>query len=146
MVFFDPMVSALVGWLVSMTSRQAGHFFFEPKGYDHVNDAVARAQGGNQGRLQFAAQGRADGDLGAVAAGALSRSHAVFMFAPWASPATSRMRQAKIWLAVGIGGLLFRTVHLFFIRDVDTGLVWMTKIITDPFNDLKPITRRRCSC
>ena len=35
------------------------------------------------------------------------------------------------------GGLLFRTVHLFFIRDVETGLVWMTKIITDPFNDLK---------
>ena len=42
-----------------------------------------------------------------------------------------------IWLAVGIGGLLFRTVHLFFIRDVQTGLVWMTKILTDPFNDIK---------
>ncbi len=26
-------------------------------------------------------------------------------------------------------------MHLFFIRDVETGLVWMTKIITDPFND-----------
>ena len=48
------------------------------------------------------------------------------------------MRQvAKIWLAIGIGGLLFRTVHLFFIRDVETGLVWMTKILTDPFSDLK---------
>jgi hypothetical protein len=47
------------------------------------------------------------------------------------------MRQvAKIWLAVGAGGLLFRTVHLFFIRDVETGLVWMTKILTDPFHDL----------
>src|SRR6478752_5567256 len=34
-----------------------------------------------------------------------------------------------------IGGLLFRTVHLFFIYNVETGLVWMTKIITDPFND-----------
>jgi hypothetical protein len=31
---------------------------------------------------------------------------------------------------------LFRTVHLFFIRDVETGLVWMTKILTDPFHDL----------
>jgi hypothetical protein len=48
------------------------------------------------------------------------------------------MRQvAKIWLAVGAGGLLFRTVHLFFIRDVETGLVWMTKILTDPFHDVK---------
>ncbi len=44
MMFFDPVVAALIGWLVSMTSRQAGHqaghFFFEPKGYDHVNDAT----------------------------------------------------------------------------------------------------------
>ena len=39
-------------------------------------------------------------------------------------------------MAVGVGGLLFRTVQLFFIRDVQTGLVWMTKILTDPFHDL----------
>src|ERR1700712_4497181 len=35
----DPALAALLAWGVSMTSRQAGHFFFEPKGYDHVNDA-----------------------------------------------------------------------------------------------------------
>ena len=40
-----------------------------------------------------------------------------------------------IWLVVGAGGLLFRTVQLFFVRDVETGLVWMTKILTDPFHD-----------
>ena len=28
------------GWLVAMTSRQVGHFFFEPKGYDDVNQAT----------------------------------------------------------------------------------------------------------
>ena len=43
----------------------------------------------------------------------------------------------EIWLFVGIGALLFRTIHLFFLRDVQTGLVWLTKIITDPFNDVK---------
>jgi hypothetical protein len=32
---------------------------------------------------------------------------------------------------------LFRTVQLFFIRDVVTGLAWMTKIVTDPFNDAR---------
>ena len=32
--------AALLAWLVSMTSRQAGHFFFEPKGYDHINQAT----------------------------------------------------------------------------------------------------------
>ena len=40
MMFFDPLMSALIGWLVSMTSRQAGHFFFEPRDYDHLNQAT----------------------------------------------------------------------------------------------------------
>ena len=43
----------------------------------------------------------------------------------------------SVWLALGVGGLLFRTVHLFFLQDVQTGLVWMTKILTDPFHDIK---------
>jgi hypothetical protein len=42
-----------------------------------------------------------------------------------------------IWLVVGLGGLLFRTIQLFFIKDVQTGLVWATKILTDPFHDIK---------
>jgi predicted membrane protein len=42
-----------------------------------------------------------------------------------------------LWLAIGFGGLLFRTVQLFFVRDVQTGMVWVTKILTDPFHDLK---------
>ena len=37
---------------------------------------------------------------------------------------------------IGIGGLVFRTVHLFFLKDVMSGLVWATKIITDPFHDV----------
>ncbi|MGY4266829.1 hypothetical protein ACVJF2_005399 [Bradyrhizobium sp. USDA 4519] len=59
------------------------------------------------------------------------------LFKPWVTMGDFTRQVAKIWLVVGIGGLLFRTVHLFFIRDVETGLVWMTKIVTDPFNDLK---------
>jgi len=39
-MFVDPVKAALIGWLVSMTTRQAGHFFFEPKGYDHINQAT----------------------------------------------------------------------------------------------------------
>ena len=38
---------------------------------------------------------------------------------------------------IGAGGLLFRTVQLFFVKDVQTGLVWATKILTDPFHDIK---------
>ena len=33
--------------------------------------------------------------------------------------------------------LLFRTIQLFVIKDVQTGLVWATKILTDPFHDIK---------
>jgi hypothetical protein len=51
--------------------------------------------------------------------------------------ATFAHHTALIWLAVGLGGLVFRTVHLFFLKDVQTGLVWFIKIITDPFNDIK---------
>ncbi len=39
LMFWDPVAAALIGWLVAMTSRQIGHFFFEPKDYDVVNDA-----------------------------------------------------------------------------------------------------------
>src|ERR1700761_6700389 len=40
MIFKDPAVSAIAAWLVGMTTRQTGHFFFEPKDYDAVNDAT----------------------------------------------------------------------------------------------------------
>ena len=38
--------------------------------------------------------------------------------------------------AVMIVGLLFRVVQLFVQRDVMTGLVWATKIVTDPFSGI----------
>jgi hypothetical protein len=41
-----------------------------------------------------------------------------------------------MWLLIGVAALVGRTVQLFFIRDVQTGLVWCTKILTDPFHDL----------
>ena len=40
-------------------------------------------------------------------------------------------------LVIGIGGLLFRTLHLFVLQDVRTGLTWAAKILTDPFHDVK---------
>jgi hypothetical protein len=40
------------------------------------------------------------------------------------------------WLALGVAGLLFRVLHLFWLKDVKTGLVWATKILTDPFHDV----------
>jgi len=37
LLFWDPAIAAMTGWMLSMTSRQIGHFFFEPKSYDAVN-------------------------------------------------------------------------------------------------------------
>src|SRR5262245_25522745 len=37
LILFNPIAAALLGWVVAMWSRQIGHFFFEPKGFDHVN-------------------------------------------------------------------------------------------------------------
>ncbi|MBR0718774.1 hypothetical protein [Bradyrhizobium liaoningense] len=135
-LFIDPVVSALVGWLVSMTSRQAGHFFFEPKGYDHINQATHEHK--EEIKVGYNLQRKVVlMSIWAFSPLVLLLDPTLFgLFTPWAS-ATDFMRQvAKIWLVVGGGGLLFRTVHLFFIRDVETGLVWMTKILTDPFHDL----------
>src|SRR5262249_59634743 len=59
------------------------------------------------------------------------------VFTPHASTMEFVRHVAQIWLVIGIGGLLFRTVQLFFIKDVQTGLVWAAKIMTHPFHDIK---------
>jgi len=137
MLFFYPVVAAMIGWLVAMTSRQAGHFFFEPKGYDHVNDMTHEAK--EEVKVGYNLRRKI------VLLSIWALSPAVLLIDPTllgvfspAPDATEFVRQVgKVWLVIGASGLLFRTVHLFFIRDVQTGLVWMTKILTDPFHDLK---------
>jgi hypothetical protein len=44
---------------------------------------------------------------------------------------------AIIWLVVGLGAIGFRTLHLFKLMGVQSGLVWFSKIVTDPFHDIK---------
>jgi len=137
MMFFNPVAAALTGWLVSMTTRQAGHFFFEPKGYDNVNQASHEHKeeikvGYNLRRKLVLIA------IWAIAPLLLFVDPTLFgIFEPATGKSDLIDQIALIWLFVGIGGLIFRTVHLFFIRDVQTGLVWMTKILTDPFHDLK---------
>ncbi|HJY77051.1 MAG TPA: hypothetical protein VKE95_10480 [Burkholderiales bacterium] len=137
MLFFYPVAAALVGWLVAMTTRQAGHFFFEPKGYDHVNDMTHEHK--EEVKVGYNLRRKI------VLLSIWALSPAVLLidprllgaFQPAANAGEFVAQVGKIWLVIGASGLLFRTVHLFFIRDVQTGLVWMTKILTDPFHDLK---------
>ncbi|MEW6454824.1 MAG: hypothetical protein AB1490_29580 [Pseudomonadota bacterium] len=137
MLFFDPVVSALVGWLVSMTSRQAGHFFFEPKTYDHVNQATHEHK--EEIKVGYNLQRKVVlMSIWALSPLYLFVDPTVFgLLEPYTGVAEFIRSTAKIWLALGLGGLLFRTIHLFFIYDVQAGLVWMTKILTDPFHDVK---------
>ena len=65
------------------------------------------------------------------------------LFTPYTSGIDFARHVGYLWLAVGLGGLAFRTLQLFVIKDVQTGLVWATKIITDPFHDIKLYVRRR---
>jgi hypothetical protein len=137
MVFVNPVASALIAWLVAMSTRQAGHFFFEPKGYDVVNQAThehkeAIKVGYNLRRKIVLLA------IWAASPAVLWLDPTFFgLFPPHASNAEFVRHMGQIWLAIGLGGLLFRTVQLFFLKDVQTGLVWITKIITDPFHDVK---------
>jgi len=137
MILKDPAVSALAGWLVSMTTRQCGHFFFEPKDYDAVNHAT------HEYKEEIKVGYNLRRKVVLMAIWALSPLVLYFdpslfgIFTPHADRAEFVRHVAEIWLVVGIGGVLFRTVHLFFIKDVQTGLVWATKILTDPFHDIK---------
>ena len=136
MIFKDPAISALAGWLVSMTTRQCGHFFFEHKDYDTVNQATHEHK--EEIKVGYNLRRKV------VLMGIWALSPIVLYFDPTLgifTPAAGKMefiRQvAEIWLVIGIGGVLFRTVQLFFVKDVQTGLVWATKILTDPFHDIK---------
>src|SRR6201981_155081 len=40
MLFKAPATAAMIGWILAMPSRKIGHFFFEPKDYDVVNQAT----------------------------------------------------------------------------------------------------------
>jgi hypothetical protein len=48
----------------------------------------------------------------------------------------------QLWLFIAAAGLIFRTVQLFVIKDIQTGLVWMTKILTDLLQAASKICRR----
>ena len=136
LLFIDPASAALLAWGVSMTTRQAGHFFFEPQGYDRVNQATHEHKE-------------------AIKVGYNLRRKVVLMAAwvaapvlLWLAPSVGGLIEPATgfqgwlhdvgiaWLALGVGGLLFRTLHLFVLQGPLAGLAWAAKILTDPFHDV----------
>ena len=137
MLFEDPIMAALIAWLVAMVSRQSGHFFFEPKGYDEVNHATHEHKEDIKIGYNLRRKVVLHVIWALVPLVMWLDPHFFGVFTPHANNEEFIRHVGAVWLTLGIVGLLFRTVHLFFIKDVQTGLVWITKIITDPFNDVK---------
>jgi hypothetical protein len=135
--FSDPAMAALIGWLVAMTSRQVGHLFFEPRGYDQVNHATDAYKeeikvGYNIKRKLVLLALWAASPLLLVADPTLFG-----LFTAHDGPGELITHVGELWLVVGLGGIAFRSVQLFILKDLRTGLVWATKIATDPFHDIK---------
>ena len=137
LIFVDPVLAVMVGWLLAMLLRQIGHFFFEPKSFDEVNgvshDYKESVKVGYNLRRKVILL-------------------AIWLLIPillWVNPDFFGLLNeqlveqgllhttAVLWLFTGIGAVVFRTVQLFFIMGFQSGLVWASKIITDPFHDIK---------
>ncbi|MEY8204330.1 MAG: hypothetical protein RPR40_04570 [Bermanella sp.] len=137
LIFIEPVVAVMVGWLLAMVLRQSGHFFFEPKSYDNVNQASHEFKesikvGYNLRRKMVLLS------IWALAPVVLLVSPTLFGFIAAEEGIQGFLHNtAMMWLVIGIGALLFRTFHLFYLKGVQSGLVWFTKILTDPFHDIK---------
>ena len=136
LLFVDPAMAAILAWTVSMTTRQAGHFFFEPRGYDHVNQVTDEYK--EEVKVGYNIQRKI------VLMGAWVAIPAVLWFQPslfgLIQPATDFrgfVHDVGIaWLSLGITGLVFRVVQLWLTQGFIAGLAWGTKIVTDPFHDI----------
>jgi hypothetical protein len=134
-LFIDPVISAYIAWLFAMTTRQAGHFFFEPTDYDTYNQATqdhkeAIKIGYNLKRKRVLIACWLAVPLLAYFDAAL------FNFVmPDAAPDTLIDRIGWGWLWLGLAAVVFRMIQLTAIQSRRVALVWGIKILTDPFHD-----------
>jgi len=133
---FKPIAASLLGWIVAMWSRQIGHFFFEPKGFDRINNVTFDHK--EAVKVGYNLQRKVILFLSWISVPLLLWFNPTFwgMFAT-TNGYTYLDRLGILWLVLGAAGLLLRTLWLCATRGVQTGLVWCTKILTDPFHDVK---------
>ena len=135
-LFFDPATAALIGWCFSMVTRQAGHFFFEPRGFDQVNQVSDE----HKEAIKVGYNIRRKVVLMAVwvaAPVALAMKPDLFGLIAPANGFAGYLHDVGIaWLALGAAGLVLRVLQLWMTKNLWTGVVWATKIITDPFHDI----------
>ena len=136
LLFTHPVVAALFGWTFSMCIRQVGHFFFEPKGYDEKNQATHDYKEKVKVGYNLRRKVILHSIWGATPIVLYFVPSFFGLFSPWHDLSGYLYNLARLWIGLAAGALVFRTIHLFFLRSVLTGLVWFTKILTDPFHDI----------
>ena len=136
LVLFNPIAASLLGWTVAMWSRQIGHFFFEPKGFDHINKVTFDHK--ENVKVGFNLQRKVILFVAWISVPAVLFFNSSFGGLFSQSGGYSFFdRLGILWWVMGLAGLLLRTFWLCASRSVQTGLVWFTKILTDPFHDVK---------
>lgn len=137
LIFINPVAAVMAAWPLAMIVRQIGHFFFEPKTYDEINQATHEHKesvkvGYNLQRKTVLLS------LWALVPALLYFQPAFFGFFSADEVARGMLYNVSIlWLVLGIAAVIFRTVQLFFLMGLQSGLTWATKILTDPFHDIK---------
>lgn len=137
LLFINPVLAAFLGWIVAMWVRQVGHFFFEPKDYDVVNHATHEHKEAIKVGYNLRRKVVLLSIWGLSPLGLYYYPTMFGLFQPYSNFSEYMNNLGIIWLGLGFAALLFRTIHLFFIQNVQAGLVWFTKIMTDPLHDIK---------
>jgi len=134
-LFIDPVISAYIAWLFAMTTRQAGHFFFEPKDYDAYNQATQDYK--EEIKVGYNLKRKRVLIACWLAVPVLAYfDAALFNFVmPDAAPDTLIDRIGWGWLWLGLAAVVFRMIQLTAIQSRRVALVWCIKILTDPFHD-----------
>ncbi len=136
LLFVDPALAGLVGWLVGMVTRQSGHIFFEPRGYDHVNGASYAHKESIKVGYNMRRKALLIGVWLALPLLLYVRPSLFGLIQPATGLQGYVHDVGLLWLALGAGGLLFRTLHLFWLRGPVWGLAWAAKILLDPFHNV----------
>ena len=136
LLFVDPAAAGIVGWLIGTVMRQSGHIFFEPRCFDEINgvsDSYKESiKVGYNTRLKAILIG-----LGFSLPMVLFVSPTLLgLIEPAQSVAAYWHNVGLAWLALGVCGVYYRTLHLFALRGASWGLAWAIKIILDPFHNI----------
>lgn len=136
LLFTDPAMAAIVGWCVSMVTRQSGHFFFEPRGFDQVNQVTDEYKE----EVKVGYNMRRKSVLLAVWVTIpilLWLQPSLFGFIEPAAGFEGWLHDVGIaWLALALTGITLRVLQLTLQGRPVQGLIWVIKILTDPFHDI----------